>query len=549
MPLLDNLNTDLKNKFGSVSPKSLFSLFLAVLTVFLLTLTMRINQGQKPQEVVTRAKTFEESAPDEILVKFKPEMSIEEERTLKQAHGLIEAEVLPKIEVKRLKVSAGARDSVIEALEKNPKVEFAEPNFLAEATFEPNDPYYVSGTQWAPKKIAANLAWDTTIGSSSVVVSVVDTGADFNHPDLTGKLIAGYDYVNNDADPQDDQGHGTHVSGIVGAVTNNGIGVAGIGYETRMLAVKVLNSSGSGYYSWVANGIIYAADNGAKVINLSLGGSSDSSTLRSAVDYAYNKGVLLVAAAGNSASSSRFYPAAFPNVMAISSTDVNDNLSGFSNYGSYISVSAPGSSVYSTVWTSSGSTYSYKSGTSMATPHVAAIGGLLLAQDGTRINSYLRSIIESSADDLGDSGWDQYFGHGRVNAYRAVTGQWPTPTPSPFPTPTPTPIPTPTPSPSPSPTPTPTPLVISNVYASNISINSAFINWTTSAPGTSQVQYGLSRKNLTFPTLIDPMLVTTHAVLLTNLQRNTQYFYQVWSKDANGVDYSSGVKNFKTKNR
>ncbi|MBC8248153.1 MAG: S8 family serine peptidase, partial [Anaerolineales bacterium] len=197
-------------------------------------------------------------------------------------------------------------------------------------------------------------------------------------------------------------------------------GIAGVGFNSSIMAVKVGDgSTGTAQYSRIAMGIYYAADNGAKVISLSLGGYAYSGFLEAVVNYAWDAGYVLVGAAGNNNRSDPFYPAAYDNVIGVSATDQNDAKASWSNYGSYISVAAPGVSIYSTYW-NSGSTYAYMSGTSMSAPHVAGLAGLLFAQDGNRSNATVRSLIESTADDLGDAGWDQYYGYGRINAYKAL---------------------------------------------------------------------------------------------------------------------------------
>ncbi|MGC8786912.1 MAG: S8 family serine peptidase [Anaerolineae bacterium] len=397
--------------------------------------------------------------PGRILVKFKSGVKGEQRLQVHAEQGAHVVAELPRLAVQVVQVPEERMAAALARYRANPRVAYAEPDYLAYGEFVPNDPYYASN-QYGPQIIQADRAWDVTTGSPNVIVAVVDSGADFLHPDLQGKLIAGWDFINNDPDPTDDQGHGTHVAGIVGAVTNNGEGVAGIGYQTRLLIVKVLDASNAGTYSGIAQGIVYAADQGASIINLSLGGTSFSQTLLDAVEYAWSRGVLLVAAAGNYASSNPFYPAAFEHVMGVAATDANDNRWSSSNYGTYISVSAPGVNIYSTNWNrTTGTGYGYRTGTSMAAPHVSGVAALLLAQDPSRNNAQLRSIIESTADDLGAAGWDVYYGYGRVNAYRAVTygGVNPTPTATPEPTSTSTPTPIPTATLEPTPTPTPTP--------------------------------------------------------------------------------------------
>jgi thermitase len=389
--------------------------------------------------------------PGRILVKFNTDTRHDRQLQAHTRHQAAVVSEIPQLGVQVVEVPTDQMAAALAGYRADGSVAYAEPDYLAQGDFTPNDEYYASN-QYGPQKIQANLAWDITTGDPNVVVAVVDSGADFSHPDLQGKLMAGWDYVNNDADPSDDYGHGTHVAGIVGAATNNTQGVAGIGFNTRLLVVKVLDQYNSGTYSNIALGITYAADHGARVINLSLGGTTSSSTLFDAVEYAWSKGSLLVAAAGNNNSNAPFYPASYTHVMGVSATDSYDARWSLSNYGDYISVAAPGRGVYSTDWLGGAGPYASRSGTSMAAPHVSGVAALLLAQDGSRTNVQLRSIIESTADDLGDPGWDMYFGYGRVNAYKALSNGQPTPTPVP---PTPTPVP-PTPTPVP-PTPTPVP--------------------------------------------------------------------------------------------
>ncbi|MFM8788927.1 MAG: S8 family serine peptidase, partial [Chthoniobacterales bacterium] len=242
-----------------------------------------------------------------------------------KAAGAREIGRVPQIGVRILQVPAQAEARVIAALSNNPNIEFAEPDYIANIILTPNDPYY-SAYQWHLPKVSAPSAWDTTTGSSAVTVAVVDSGVQANHPDLVGRVLAGYDFVNNDSDPADDNGHGTAVAGVAAAQGNDGIGVAGAAWNVAILPVKTMNSSGSGSHSAIANGITYSADRGAKIINLSLGGTTSSSTLQNAVSYAWNKGSLLVAAAGNNGSSTTVYPAAYPNVVAVSATTSADTL-------------------------------------------------------------------------------------------------------------------------------------------------------------------------------------------------------------------------------
>lgn len=348
---------------------------------------------------------------DQIIVKFKEGTSA---KNIASIHAKENGQVISKnktgFEVIQFKNKSV--DQMLQAYKNNPNVEYAEPNYYFHAAWTPNDPAF--SQQYGPQKIQAPRAWDITRSNSNVKIAIIDTGVQANHPDLSGKVINGYDFVDGDNVPQDGNGHGTHCAGIAAAATNNGIGMAGVAPEAKILAVRVLNNSGSGTLNNVANGIIYAADQGAQVISLSLGGSSGSSTLQNAVNYAWNKGSVVVAAAGNSNTTAPSYPAYYDKAIAVASTDSSDNRSYFSNYGSWVDVAAPGSSIYSTYITS---TYRSLSGTSMATPHVAGVAGLLAAQG--RNNVQIRAAIENSADQI--SGTGTYWTHGRVNAYKAVT--------------------------------------------------------------------------------------------------------------------------------
>lgn len=292
-------------------------------------------------------------------------------------------------------------------------VEYAEPNYILQTKLVPNDPAY--GQQYGLAKMQCAAAWDLSTGDPGVVIAIVDTGVQLNHGDLAAKIVPGYDFVNGDTSADDDNGHGTHCAGIAAAVTNNGVGIAGVGFQCKIMPVKVLNAQGSGTISNVANGITWAVDNGAKVVSLSLGGSSGSQALQSAVDYAWNNGVVVVAAAGNENTSQPAYPGYYTNCIAVGSTDQNDQRSSFSNYGNWVDVAAPGSSIYSTY---TGGGYQTLSGTSMATPAVAGLAGLLWSRlGGGATNSQVRNRIESTTDSVGT-----WLVKGRVNAQSALTG-------------------------------------------------------------------------------------------------------------------------------
>lgn len=263
------------------------------------------------------------------------------------------------------------------------------------------------------KKFKLHQLWDSQRSDSSVKVAIIDTGVQGSHPDLSSKVIYGHDYVDNDNVSDDGNGHGTHCAGITGALTNNSVGIAGVAPHTSIYAVRVLDNQGSGTLDAVAQGIREAADSGAKVISLSLGAPNGGTALQQAVQYAWNKGSVIVAAAGNAGNTKANYPAYYSEVIAVASTDQSDRKSSFSTYGSWVDVAAPGSNIYSTY---KGSTYQSLSGTSMATPHVAGVAALLANQGYS--NTQIRQIIESTSDKI--SGTGTYWKNGRVNAYKAV---------------------------------------------------------------------------------------------------------------------------------
>ncbi len=355
-------------------------------------------------------------------------------------------------------------------LMQDPDVEYAEPDWPVMALLTPNDPQ-ASG-QWALNKLQLPAAWDVTGGSREVKVAIVDTGIDRNHPDLAGQVVGGRDFVNNDADPADDQGHGTHVAGIVAALTNNGVGVAGTAHGATLLAVKVLGSNGSGYTSGIAEGIQYAVQQGAKVINLSLGSTQRAATLDAAVSAAVNAGVVVVAAAGNDGTTTPNYPGASPGAISVGSTDSSDRKSSFSNYGSWVAVAAPGSAILSTY---PGGRYQTMSGTSMASPYVAGVAALVRSAHPEWSVSQVRSALTTTGDPVTGFG---SVAPRRVNALAAVNN---TPAPAPAPTAAP-PIPAPTVAPPAWPTPRPWPTVAPPAPAPTYRPWPTPRPWPTSAP-------------------------------------------------------------------
>ncbi len=298
----------------------------------------------------------------------------------------------------------------------------------------PNDTHF--SRQWGMIKIQAPQAWDITHSSPSVRIAILDTGIDQDHPDLQGKIVASRNFSSSGT-MDDVYNQGTHVAGIAAADTNNATGVAGLGYDSSLMIAKVSTDSGVAWASWVAQAITWAVDgpdgdpatdDGAKVINISLLFTSPSPAIENAVNYAWDHGVVLVASAGNTGgdeSSSPMYPAAYDNVIAVAATQADDTLAGFSTYGDWVDVAAPGLGILSTVPVPPNE-YRCLSGTSMAAPHVSGLAALVFntvsdINGNGRLNDEVRYAIESTCDDIGVSG----IGHGRINAYRAVTASLP----------------------------------------------------------------------------------------------------------------------------
>jgi len=384
------------------------------------------NAKQSPVLMKTDGEMPSDTVPGEILVKFSKNTSAARIRTTYKSLGAEEAGEAANLRVHRIRLPKGmAVKDAIAKYKNMPGVEYVEPEYRYFMQQVPNDAYY--GDQWALPIIKAPQAWDVTTGGE-VIVAVVDTGVDYSHEDLAGKVIKGYDYVNNDNDPMDDHYHGTHVAGTIAGVTNNGIGIAGVSWGAKILAVKVLDASGTGTSFSVAQGIRYAADYGAKIINLSLGGPEPSATLSDAIAYAHGKGCIIVAAAGNEGTDAALYPAAYQNVIGVGATGINDLKASYSNYGWYVDVAAPGGDGDLNIIPSNGilscylgNSYAWAEGTSMAAPHVAGLAALIASRYPGKTGDQLARSIMRAVDDLGVPGRDDIYGYGRINAEKAVT--------------------------------------------------------------------------------------------------------------------------------
>jgi thermitase len=362
-------------------------------------------------KAVAKVDTTKAHAQDQILVKAKAGKDLKANAA---KHGATKVEELSGA-WKLVKVPAGKAAEFVAKFNADADVELAELDYIHTINVTPNDPSY--GSQYHLPKIQANLAWDIHTGTSGATVAIVDTGVDIQHPDLSSKIVAGYDFVNNDTNADDDQGHGTHCAGIATASTGNANQGAGVSWNARIMPVKVLSSTGSGTTSNIIKGVDFAKNNGAHVISMSLGGGAYTQAFQDSINSAWAAGKIIVAAAGNNGNTVQQYPANYANVISVASTDSADNKSSFSTYGTWVDVAAPGSSIYSTA---NGGGMTTMSGTSMATPVVAGLAALLRTKNTLATNTAIRDRIFTTSDRI--TGTGTYWINGRVNAYRAVNG-------------------------------------------------------------------------------------------------------------------------------
>ncbi|QHW30416.1 peptidase S8 [Paenibacillus rhizovicinus] len=368
---------------------------------------------------------------NEVVVRFRLHPSPDEMAQIQRDITALSTKKLGYTYVFRSRVMEA--DDMMRYFKSNRNVVYVEPHYLymtndtgtvnmnanpasTDTDFIPNDALY-SQYQWNLPVIETEKGWQVSKGSDQVLIGVLDTGVQADHPDLVGKIEEGTNLVDETSPPDDDVGHGTHVSGIIAASVNNGEGVAGLTWYNKIVPIKVLDASGAGSTYSVAEGIIWAADHGIKVINMSLGNYAEAQFLHDAIKYAYDKDVVLVAASGNDNTERPGFPAAYPEVLAVASTNADGARSEFSNYGDYIDVAAPGMSIASTY---PGSQYAALSGTSMASPHVAALAGLIRSINPDLKNTEVMDIIRKSAQDLGNKGKDKYFGYGLIDIDRAL---------------------------------------------------------------------------------------------------------------------------------
>jgi serine protease len=416
--------------------------------------------------------------PGEFIVKFKSSVTQQTIASINSTHGVSTIYTSPSIGFRRLRVPGGMTVAeMVEIYLANTNVEYAEANYIAYALKSANDELY--SLQWHLYNteyggIQIETAWDISTGSG-VVVAILDTGIayeDYYEEDSTGTarqyqqapdladtyFVNGYDFVNRDEHPNDDSysGHGTHIAGTIAQNTNNFIGTAGIAFNAYLMPVKVLDSSGAGTYADIVEGIMWATEHGAHVINLGLGGSEPSKALENVIAYSYNRGVTLIAAVGNDGVGGVCYPAAYDDyVIAVGATRYDETLAYYSNYGLSLDLTAPGGDLnvdqngdgygdgilQQTYGIDSKISWGYcfMEGTSMAAAHVSAVAALLIAHGNTASPTEVREALESTAEDKEPTGWDIEYGWGIVDAYAAL--QWRATKPGPGPGPGPGPLP------------------------------------------------------------------------------------------------------------
>ena len=365
--------------------------------------------GASPPEFAT-ARGLE--VPDELLVGFHAGVA---DAQAYERHGGVRLGQIGTLPIHRVRVPAGALEAVEAALAGHPDVRFVERNRLhpITAAVSANDPQFEHA--WHLQRISAPLAWALTVGKPEVVIAIIDTGVEGTHPDLASKMVPGYNFYSNNTNTADVHGHGTRVAGVAAAIGNNLLGVTGVSWKSRIMPIRVTNSSGYATTSDIADGINYAVAHGARVINMSLDGVVGSTTIRNAAQYANSRGVVVVAGAGNCSCVESY--ADTPYIISVSALDQSDQIAPFSSRGNYVDVSAPGWYIWTTTLNGG---YVTMGGTSMASPQVSGVAALMLSANPGLAASQVESLIQANADNLGPSGWDQSYGWGRVNAYRAV---------------------------------------------------------------------------------------------------------------------------------
>jgi thermitase len=356
-----------------------------------------------------------------ILLKAKREAGPDAVASAARGFGATVVDQIPGLGVSILHLPDRAWKGALEGLQRNPLIEFAEPDYILELDGIANDPYFSS--QWHLSKIQANTAWDTTVGSSSITIAILDTGVEGSHPDLASKLVSGWNFYNGNSDTSDVHGHGTAVAGTAAAASNNGVGVAGVAWGCKIMPIRISDPEGYAYDSTIAKALNWAADNGARVANISFR-ASNSSTVKTAAQYFQSKGGVVVISSGNEG----LFDSTTDNpyVLTVSATDSTDAVTSWSNTGNNVDLAAPGLYILTTA---TGGSYASWSGTSFSAPVVAGAAALVLSAQPALTGAQAADALKKSADDLGSAGFDTKYGWGRVNVNKAVALALTTPVP------------------------------------------------------------------------------------------------------------------------
>jgi subtilisin family serine protease len=361
-------------------------------------------------------------AANEVMVRFDPKMSADEiQKKIDRLHAEVMS-AIPQFGFYHLAISES--DTVSSFLDKHrndPRLQVLEPNPIVSVEpvgTLPNDPFF--RVQWSLELIGAPQAWERAPRGTGGIVAVVDSGVDEHHRELQSQVLPGRNIIEQNDDTRDEHGHGTAIAGIIAARTNNAVGMSGICPTCQILPVKVLNESGEGTYAHVIAGLLWAADNKAQVINLSLGSYGFSRFLADAVAYAHQNGAVIVAAGGNEATKAPLYPGALPNVISVAATDADDNLWVGSNYGDAIDLTAPGVRILSL---DTHDNYLFVTGSSFSTAQVSGVAALVRTKHPVLKSTQVAQVLFQTADDLGEKGKDQFYGFGRINAARALRAE------------------------------------------------------------------------------------------------------------------------------
>ncbi len=355
--------------------------------------------------------TGESFARGRILVIPRAGLPAAEFSKIMKEHGG-KAKKVGQSDLHIVNVPAHAEESIVARLADHPHLKLAELDRKVSPSMTPNDPYY--GSEWHLPKISAQNAWNTTQGSG-VTIAILDSGVNGAHPDLSAQMVPGWNFYDNNSNTSDVFGHGTLVAGTAAAMTNNGTGVSSIAGQSKIMPIRITDTSGYGYASTIVQGLVWASDNGVRVANVSFGGAIGILSVQNAAQYMKDKGGLVIAAAGNTGTELTTTPTT--TMIPVSATDANDAIASWSSYGNFVAMSAPGVSIWTTRREGD---YKTASGTSLSSPLTAGVVALMMSANTKLSGLEIENLLFSSAVDLGASGRDPYYGYGRVNAEAAV---------------------------------------------------------------------------------------------------------------------------------